>query len=120
MSAALLRTDDGNAFSALASLARRASNGALVTFETAGLALALGIYAWAPARWPLILPCIAVTAYGLWGLCDHFVQSKSGRRFMTHRRLARSLARFTAAIGIVAALSAVYLFMGWLMGVYIS
>ena len=120
MSAALLRNDQGNAFNALASLARRASNAALVSLETAGLVLALSIYAWAPRRWPLILPCIALTAYGLWGLCDRFVQLRGGRRFMTHRKVVRSLARLTAAVGIAAAFGGVYLLIGWLMGVYIS
>jgi hypothetical protein len=120
VSAALLREDQGNAFNALATLARRASNAALLSLETTGLILALGIYAWAPRRWPLILPCIALTAYGLWGFCDRFVQSRSGRRFSTHRRIARSVARLTAAVGIAAALGGVYLLMGWIMGVYIS
>jgi len=120
MSEALARDRDGNALNALASLARRAPDGALVALETAGLAAALSIYAWAPGRWPLILPCIALSAYGIWGLCDRFVQSRSGRRFMTQRRIARSIARLTAAVGIAAALGGAYVFMGWLMGVYIS
>jgi hypothetical protein len=120
VSAALLRNDQGNAFNALANLARRASSGALVSLETTGLVLALGIYAWTPRRWPFILPCVALTAYGLWGMCDRFIESRSGRRYITHRRIFRTLARIIAALGIAAALGGVYLLMGWAMGVYIS
>jgi hypothetical protein len=123
MNAALLRGvggDRGNAVNALAMRARRASAVTLVFFEAGGLILALSIYAWAPRRWPLILPCVALSAFGLWGLCDRFIESKSGRRFRTHRKILRWLERLIAALGIAAALGAAYLVIGWVMGVYIS
>jgi hypothetical protein len=120
MSAALLRDDNGNALNAIAGRARRASAGILVSFETAGLAAALAIYALAPRRWPLVLPFIALSAFGLWGLCDRFLSSRTGRRYRTQRHLLRWTERLIATTGIVAALGAVYVMIGWLMGVYIS
>ena len=120
MKAAILRDDRGNALNAIAARARRAAAGTLVSFETAGLVLALSIYAWAPRRWPLILPCLALSAFGLWGLCDRFIESKSGRRFRTRRKALRLVERLIATLGIAAALAAAYLLIGWLMGVYIS
>ena len=120
MSAPFPRTDQGNALNALAGVARRTSDAALVAFETAGIALALAICAWIPERWPFILPCLALAAYGLWGLCDHFIQSRSGRRYKIHRQVLRWVARAIAAAGIAAAIGGAYLLMGWLMGVYIS
>jgi hypothetical protein len=110
----------GNVVNALAAHARRTSNGALVSFETAGLALALSICAWAPERWPLILPCVAFSSFGLWGLCDRLVESLSGRRFRTQRTILRWVERAIAAAGIAAAIASAYLLTGWLMGVYIS
>ena len=120
MNAALLRDDRGNAVNALAARARRTPAVILLLFETAGLVLALAIYGWAPEHWPLILPCVAFSAFGLWGLCDRFIESRHGRRFRTQRRFLRGIERAIAAGGIAAAIGGAYLLMGWLMGVYIS
>lgn len=111
---------DGNALTALANRARKASSGVLLSLETVGLALALGIYAMAPARWPLILPCIALSAYGLWGLCDRLIAVRSGRRYRTERRILRLIKLAIATVGVAAAFAAAYLLMGWTMGVFIS
>jgi hypothetical protein len=120
MSSALLRDDDGNAFNALAGAARRASVPVLILLETVGLVSALGIYAWAPRLWPLMLPCIAITSCGLWGLCDHMVESLSGRKYRRHRQALRWSRRTIAAVGITAAIGGLYLMIGWIMGVFIS
>jgi len=111
---------DGNALTALAHRAQNASSGVLLSLETAGLAVALGIYAIAPARWPLILPCIAVSAYGLWGLCDRVIAARGGRRYRTQRRILRLVKLAIATAGVAAAFGGAYLLVGWTMGVFIS
>jgi hypothetical protein len=115
-----MRNDEGNAFNALAGATRRSSVPVLIALETVGLAMALAIYAWAPRLWPLMLSCIAITSCGLWGLCDHMVESLTGRKYRRHRQVLRWSRRTIAAVGVAAAIGSVYLMIGWIMGVFIS
>jgi hypothetical protein len=120
MTAAALRRDPGNVFVVIGDTARATSIQVLVALESAGLAGALAIYFWAPARWPFMLPCLALTALGLWGVCERLIASRAGHRHKRQRKLLRGVARAIAATGIAAMLLSFYLLMGWVMGVYIS
>ena len=120
MTGAALRRDPGNAVVAIANLARSLTVEVLVAVETIGLLAILSIYAGSPRRWPLVLPCIALTCFALWGLCDRWVTRLTSHRQKRQRRILRMTARSIAVVGVLAALLAAYLLIGWMMGVYIS
>ena len=120
MTAATLRRDPGNAFVAIAALARSFSNPALVGIETLGLAASLALFIWLPQQWPLTLPCLALGSFGLWGVCDRYVASRPGHRYRTLRKILRVFQSIIAGIGIAALLLGGYALVGWVMGVYIS
>src|SRR5215217_635515 len=100
MTAAALRRDPGNAFIAIGNAARSASIETLVGLETVGLLGALAIYFWAPSRWPFILPCLALSALGLWGVCELLIGVRNGHRRKSERQILRWVARSVAAVGI--------------------
>jgi hypothetical protein len=120
MTAATLRRDPGNAFVAIAALARSFSNPALVGIETLGLAASLALFIWLPQQWQLTLPCLALGSFGLWGVCDRYVASRPGHRYRTLRKILRVFQSIIAGIGIAALLLGGYALVGWVMGVYIS
>ena len=118
MSAAVLGNDPGNGLTALADRARHASEIALVSLEAASLALALSIYWWAPARWQLILLCLAFTALGLWGVLHHAIARYHRRS--KFRRILRAIQSATAFAGIVAGGAGVYFLFATVLGTFIS
>lgn len=120
MTAASLRRDPGSAVTAIADFARSLDVIALVIIETVGLSAMLIIYGVMPRRWPWALPCLAVACFGLWGVCDRKITTLTSHRQKSQRRILRLASRSVAAIGFLAALLGVYLFIGWTMGVYIS
>ena len=120
MTAAVMARDSGNVFVALAQLARSLPGPALVSLEALGLLLALALFAWTPGHWPFVLPCLSVSAFGLWGVCDHLIASRPGHPFRMQRRMLRWFQSTIATVGTAAALYAVFLLVGWAMGVYIS
>jgi hypothetical protein len=120
LTAAALRHDPGNAVVAIASVARSLAIEILVALETIGLVAILSIYAVSPRRWPLILPCISLTCFALWGVCDRWVSRLTSHRQKKQRRILRMTARSIAVAGVLAALLAAYLLIGWMMGVFIS
>ena len=118
MSAAVLRNDPGNALTALATRARHASASALVSLEAASLALALSIYWLAPARWKLILLCLAMSALGFWGVLEHEIARYHRRSRL--RRILRAIQTSTAFAGIVAGGAGVYFLFATVLGTFIS
>ncbi|HEX6575566.1 MAG TPA: hypothetical protein VF042_11400 [Gemmatimonadaceae bacterium] len=120
MTAATLRRDPGNALFAIADFARSLSLQALVTIEGLALASGLAFYAFSPRAWPLEMPCVAITSFALWGICDRLVSTLTSHREKNKRRALRIIGRVVAAAGVLSALLSVYLMIGWLMGVYIS
>ena len=65
--------ESGNAFTALRKRARKTPSSFLITLESAGLAATLGIATWAPDLWPLALPLLALSSFGVWGVTDRFI-----------------------------------------------
>ena len=118
MSAAILREDPGNAFTALANRARRASAGALVSLEAASLGLALCIYWYAPNHWRLVLMCLALGALGLWGVLDQEIARYHRRS--NFRRILRAIQSMVAAAGIVAGGAGFYFLFATVIGTFIS
>ena len=118
MSAAVLRDDPGNAFTAIANRARHASAVTLVWLEAVSLALALSIYWWDPARWKLILICLALCALSLWGMLDHEIAPYHRRS--NARRILRAIQSMTAFIGVVAGGAGVYFLFATVLGTFIS
>ena len=118
MSAAVLGDDPGNAFTAIANRARNASAVALVSLEAVSLSLALSLYWWAPARWKLILICLALCALGLWGMLDHEIARYHRRSNV--RRILRAIQSLTAFVGVVAGGAGVYFLFATVLGTFIS
>jgi hypothetical protein len=118
MSAAILRDDRGNAFSALADRARHTSAAALVSLEAVSLGLALSIYWLAPTQWRLILLCLALGALGVWGVLDHEIARYHRRSSI--RRMLRAIQSFVAAAGILAGVAGFYFLFATVIGTFIS
>jgi hypothetical protein len=119
MTASALRKHPGNILYALAKRARKTSGGALVALESAGLASALAIWIWAPAHWQLALPGLALAAFGLWGIIDKTVAARGRRPDPLVLVILQALRFVVAACGVAAAVSAGYLIVGYLMGIFV-
>ena len=120
MTANVLRNDPGNALNALKARARATPGGRLFGLEATGLAIALAVWIWLPQRWPLALPFLAISAFGLWGATDRALIAGRRRLPRPVRYLLRALRWIVAAAGIIAAVSALYLFVGLLLGTVVS
>lgn len=120
MTAAALRRDPGNVFIALARGARRTPALTLIVLESAGLTLALMVWTWAPARWQLALPCLALSAFGLWGLTDKAIAAGGRRIDPLLFVILRSFQLAVAGAGVTAAAVACYLLIGRAIGTVIS
>lgn len=120
MTADTLRNDPGNGLDALKLGARRTHNSRLVGAEAAGLLLSLGVWTWIPERWPLALPFLAISAFGIWGVTDHTLVA--GRRTMSQPLwIFLRVFRWTVGLaGVVAAVAALYLVVGELIGTVVS
>ena len=116
MTADTLRNDPGNIVNALAARARRTRSSELVASEAAGLAVALGVYVWIPDHWPVALPFLALSAFGLWGVTDHVLVA--GRRSLSPElKFALKVFRWIVGVaGVVAAGSVIYIVGGILIG----
>lgn len=113
-------TDRGNALDALKSSARRTRDSRLVGAEAAGLLFSLAVWICIPARWPVALPFLALSAYGIWGVTDHALIA--GRSTMSDG-LWHSLRCFRGMVGIAGAIAgvlALYLIVGKLVGTVVS
>ncbi len=120
MTADTLRNDPGNALYALRSRARETDVARLVSVETAGLAGALGIWIWLPSRWPLALPFLALSAFGLWGVTDRTLVAGGRSMPVAFRYVLRSLRWIIVAAGVIAAAASVYLIVGEAIGTVVS
>lgn len=120
MTADTLRNDPGNALNALKTQARSWRGERLAGIEAIGLALALAVWIWIPERWPLALPFLAMSAFGLWGITDRTLVA--GRRKIPRplRYALRGMRWLVAATGVIAAAAALYLFFGALIGTVVS
>lgn len=64
-------------FTVLADRARLATDGRLVAYAGAGI-LGIGVVLIVhPAWWLLILPCLAFSAFGIWGIADRIVAERA-------------------------------------------
>ena len=120
MTADTLRNDPGNALNALKAQARRWRGERLAGIEATGLAVALAVWIWIPARWPLALPFLAMSAFGLWGITDLTLIAGRGRIPRPLRYVLRGIRWLVAAVGVIAAAAALYLFFGALLGTVVS
>jgi hypothetical protein len=120
VTAAALRRDPGNALNALARRARRTSHASLIALEAAGLTIALTVWVLAPGRWQLALPCLAVSAFGLWGLADKVIAAGGRRMDPLVFALLRVFQIVVAACGVAAAAVLGYLIVGRAIGTVIS
>lgn len=88
--------DGEHAFALVAKLARRASDGQLVTAAAVGIAAAAVIGLLAPSWWFAALPLLCVGSFGVWGIADRTAAERleklgpmfAGRRTLTAVRVA--------------------------------
>ena len=120
MTADTLRNDPGNALNALKAQARRWREERLAGVEAIGLAVALAVWIWIPERWPIALPFLAMSAFGLWGITDRTLVAGRRRIPRPLRYALRGLRWVVAAAGVIAAAAALYLFFGALLGTVVS
>lgn len=114
-----------NLLRAIAARARRASDGALVACAVAGL-VAIGGLLWMDGRgWGVLLPLVALGAYGAWGVLDRTIDERA----MRHRSdapplLADQLLTATRAaiaiLGVAIGVAAMLALLGMLLGKIIS
>lgn len=117
MTAARLRRDPGNALVAIADLAKATPNPWLVGIEAAGIAVALGFWIWIPGAWRMSLPFLSLSAYGIWGVIEHFIAPVRSRRPTPIRVIMlRPFQLFVAVAGIVAAAVSFFILVGNLIG----
>ena len=110
---------------AIAARARRSSDGALVACALAGL-VALGGLLWMEGRgWGVLLPLVAVGAYGSWGVLDRALDERVTLRgtgappSLADRALSASRA-LVAVLGVAIGAGAMLALLGMLLGKIIS
>lgn len=97
-------TPDATIFTVLASRARIAPDGRLVAYAGAGI-LGMGLVLIVhPAWWLLILPCLAFSAFGVWGIADRIITERTGTQPERRVRLMvlRGVKRGAVVIGTLA------------------
>jgi len=108
-------------FTVLADRARLAPDGRLVAYAGAGI-LAIGIVLIVhPAWWLLVLPCLAFSAFGVWGIADRIVAERAAEWSVSaeHRmRIAvlTGVKRSAVVIGTVAGVGTFLLVVALVVG----
>ena len=105
----------------LVARARAASDGRLVLDAIGGLLLALAIAVWRPVAWPSLAGiCLALAAFGFWGITDRELRDRS-RAAPAFTTRALGVARgAVAAIGFLSAAVALFAGLGVMLGRWIS
>jgi hypothetical protein len=105
----------------LAARARATPDGRLVADVVAGLSAGLGVAVWQPVAWLSLLGvCVALAAFGLWGILDRELRERDashGRAFARGLHAARAI---VTAVGVVSATGALFAALGVLLGTWIS
>ena len=118
MTSPAVNPDSGNALFAVAERARSTRAPVLIACEVIGFASALTIVALWPDHYGAALPFVALGAFGLWGTIDHLLQSPP--RLRSWRRSAlRAFQILIAVGGVVCAGAAVFIAVGWMMGIFV-
>ena len=90
----------------------------LVALEILGLVTVVAVIAWLPNQLPLILPGLALSMFGLWGVTEHLRQTT--RRSRPIYRVLRALQFAAAMVGTLAVAAAIYVVAGRLIGTVVS
>jgi hypothetical protein len=105
----------------LAARARATPDGRLVADVAVGLLAGLAAAVWRPVAWVSLAGiCVALAAFGLWGIFDRELRegyAAEGAALARGLRAARAMA---TAIGVVAAVGALFAGLGVLLGTWIS
>ena len=105
----------------LAARARAASDGRLVVDVIVGCSAALAIAVWRPTGWVTLLgAALCLAAFGAWGIVDRELRERVGA---PPTLLLQSLALIrvaAAAIGALAAVTALFSVLGIVLGTWIS
>lgn len=118
MTSPAVNPDSGNALFAVAGRARSTRAPVLIACEIVGFAAALTIVALWPEYYATAFPFGALGAFGLWGTIDHLLQSPP--RLRSWRRSAlRGFQILVALGGVACASAAVFIAVGWMMGIFV-
>jgi hypothetical protein len=108
-------------YAALATRARRTSDGALTIAAAVGVVAVLGLVLWRPVWWTLATPLVAVGAFGVWGTLE---RERAGRApTVQHSPAARAVVVgqwVAVVVGTGALLVAAFRILGTLIGTVIS
>jgi hypothetical protein len=105
----------------LAARARATPDGRLVADVAAGLLAGLGAAVWRPVAWvSLVGACVALAAFGLWGILDRELRERDAAGGAALPRGLRAARTAVTAIGAVGAAGALFAGLGVLLGTWIS
>jgi len=110
-------------YAALAERARHSSDGALVLAAAAGVVAVTVLVLWQPAWWALLMPVLAVGAFGAWGVAEREAAERRGGHAGSSVTVVRALvgAQWLAvAVGTGAALLTAFTALALLFGRVIS
>jgi hypothetical protein len=117
---AVAMRESGNVLDALASRARASSNRSLIALTLGGIGASAAVILFIVDRWLLVFPGFAVAAYGMWGLIDAFITTHVLCFSNAQRAMLRRLQKTVAAMGVIAAFGALFVFFGKVLGAFIS
>jgi hypothetical protein len=105
----------------LAARARATPDGRLVADVVAGLLAGLGVAVWRPVAWvSLLCVCVALAAFGLWGILDRELRERHASPRHALARGLRAARALVTAVGVVSAAGALFAALGVLLGTWIS
>jgi hypothetical protein len=105
----------------LAARARAASDGRLVVDVIVGCCGALAIAVWQPLGWITLLGvALSLAAFGAWGIVDRELRERAGAPRAGVVRALSALRIGTAAVGALAAVTALFAVLGVVLGTWIS
>ena len=105
----------------LAARARAASDGRLVVDVIAGCCGALAAAVWRPAGWITLLGvAVCLAAFGVWGIADRELRERAETSHVYVVRVLSSVRVAAAALGALAAVTAIFATLGIALGTWIS
>ncbi|HEX5438867.1 MAG TPA: hypothetical protein VFW98_17070 [Gemmatimonadaceae bacterium] len=113
---------DATVFTLLAARARLAPDGRLALYAGVGIAGSAAVLLLHVEWWRLVLPCVAVAGFGVWGIADRMVSERAARGASAGWGTVglRALKRVAAILGSAGALGTLLAGLGLLMGNWIS
>jgi hypothetical protein len=105
----------------LAARARAASDGRLVVDVIVGCCAAVGVAVWQPLGWLVLFGAsVCLAAFGAWGIVDRELRERADAPRAHMVRVLSVLRVALAAVGMLAAVAALFSVLGVVLGTWIS